>query len=70
MSKGSAIESFNSTRQTAGVGGNAEKNSSSVAASKARQKSSSNTYSEYYDSKFMMDAPRPASLAKMIFPVD
>ena len=50
ISRGSEFESFNSTRQTAGFDGNAEKNSSSAAASNAREKSSSNTCSEYYDS--------------------
>src|ERR1700736_1013955 len=65
--RGSAFASFSSTRQTAGLDGNPEKNPSSAAASNAREKTSSNTYSEYYDSNLKMDAPRPASLAKAIF---
>jgi len=70
MSRGSAFASFNSTRQTAALDGNAEKNASSLAASNAREKSSSNTHSEYYDSNVKMDAQRPASLGQNVFLVD
>ena len=68
ISSGSAFASFNSTKQTAGFDGNAEKNSSSAAASKTREKSSSNTCSEYYDSIPKNGRSKASSPGQSVFP--